>query len=53
MTDLRKCNRPWLEINSPGHDEMRCVFYLINGTVIADHFREQVTSTLLGTVRSS
>src|ERR1700733_13043493 len=38
---------------SPGHDELRCVLFLINGTVIADHFREQVSSTPLGTVRSS
>jgi hypothetical protein len=38
---------------SPGHDELRCVLYLINGTVRDDHFREQVASTPLGTVRSS
>jgi len=38
---------------SPSHDELRCVLLLINGTVIADHFREQVSSTPLGTVRSS
>jgi hypothetical protein len=24
-----------------GHDELRYVLFLINGTVIADHFREQ------------
>jgi hypothetical protein len=36
-----------------GHDELRCVLFLINGTVIADHFREQVSSTPWGTVRSS
>jgi hypothetical protein len=38
---------------SPGHDELRCVLFLINGTVMKDHFREQVASTPLGTVRSS
>jgi hypothetical protein len=38
---------------SPGHDELRCVLFLINGTVMDDHFREQVASTPLGTVRSS
>src|ERR1700692_3525837 len=38
---------------SPGHDELRCVLFLINGTVIEDHLREQVASTPLGTVRSS
>jgi hypothetical protein len=38
---------------SPGHDELRCVLFLINGTVMEDHFREQVASTPLGTVRSS
>ena len=38
---------------SPGHDELRCVLYLINGTVMEDHFRQQVASTPLGTVRSS
>jgi hypothetical protein len=43
----------WLETDSPGHDELRCVLYLINGTVMEDHFREQVVSTPLGTVRSS
>src|ERR1700733_8003097 len=39
--------------NSPGHDELRCVLFLINGTAMEDHFREQVASTPLGTVRSS
>src|SRR5277367_1795277 len=38
---------------SPGHDELRCVLFLINGTVMEDHFREQVSSTPWGTVRSS
>ena len=38
---------------SPGHDELRCMLFLINGTVMEDHFREQVASTSLGTVRSS
>jgi hypothetical protein len=38
---------------SPGHDELRCVLFLINGTVMEDHLREQVASTPLGTVRSS
>jgi hypothetical protein len=38
---------------SPGHDELRRVLFLINGTVMRDHFREQVASTPLGTVRSS
>ena len=36
-----------------GHDELRCVLFLINGTVMEDHLREQVASTPLGTVRSS
>ncbi len=40
-------------IVSPGHDELRCVLSLINGTVMEDHLREQVASTPLGTVRSS
>ena len=40
-------------VETPGHDEMRCVLFLINGTVMEDHFREQVASTPLGTVRSS
>jgi hypothetical protein len=40
-------------VESPGHDELRCVLFLINGTVMEDHFREQVLSTLLGTVQSS
>jgi hypothetical protein len=40
-------------VESPGHDELRCVLFLINGTVMEDHFREQVASTPLGTVRSS
>jgi hypothetical protein len=31
---------------SPGHDELRCVLFLINGTVIADHFRKQVSSAV-------
>ena len=43
----------WREMRSPGHDELRCVLFLINGTVIADHFRDEVSSTPLGTVRSS
>jgi hypothetical protein len=38
---------------SPGHDELRCVLFLINGTVMVDHLREQVSSMPLGTVRSS
>jgi hypothetical protein len=38
---------------SPGHDKLRCVLFLINGTVMRDHFREQVASTPLGAVRSS
>jgi hypothetical protein len=37
----------WWRAQSPGHDELRCVLFLINGTVIADHFREQVSSTPL------
>jgi hypothetical protein len=40
-------------VETPGHDELRCVLFLINGTVMEDHFREQVASTPLGTVRSS
>jgi hypothetical protein len=28
-------------VESPGHDELRCVLFLINGTVMDDHFREQ------------
>jgi hypothetical protein len=40
-------------VESPGHDELRCVLFLINGTVMKDHFREQVASTPLGTVCSS
>ena len=43
----------WRQIRSPGHDELRCVLFLINGTVIEDHLRELVASTPLGTVRSS
>jgi hypothetical protein len=43
----------WWRAESPGHDELRCVLFLINGTVIEDHFREQVASTPLGGVRSS
>ena len=39
--------------DSPGHDELRCGLFLVNGTVMEDHFREQVASTPLGTVRSS
>src|SRR3981189_427485 len=39
--------------DSPDHDELRCVLFLINGTVVEDHLREQVASTPLGTVRSS
>ena len=38
---------------SPGHDELRCVLFLINGTVMEDHLREQVASTPLGAVCSS
>jgi hypothetical protein len=37
-TSLRKCIRPLLEIESPGHDELRCVFFLINGTVVETIF---------------
>ncbi len=33
---------------SPGHDELRCVLFLINGTVMEGHLREQVASTPLG-----
>jgi hypothetical protein len=40
-------------VETPGHDELRCVLFLINGTVMEDHFREQVANTPLGTVRSS
>jgi hypothetical protein len=40
-------------VEPPGHDELRCVFFLINGTVMEDHLREQAASTPLGTVRSS
>ena len=33
-TSLRKCIRPLEgEQSSPGHDELRCVLFLINGTV--------------------
>ena len=35
-------------VETPGHDELRCVLFLINGTVMEDHFREQVASTPLG-----
>ena len=49
-TDLRNCIRT---AASPGHDELRCVFFLINGTVMRDHFREQVAGTPLRAVRSS
>jgi hypothetical protein len=54
-TGLRKCIRPSIgdRFRSPGHDELRCVLFLINGTVMEDHFREEVSSTPLGTVRSS
>jgi hypothetical protein len=38
----------WWRAVSPGHDELRCVLFLINGTVMEDHFREQVASTPLG-----
>jgi hypothetical protein len=31
----------WWRSESPGHDELRCVLYLINGTVMGNHFREQ------------
>jgi hypothetical protein len=34
-------------VEAPGHDELRCVLFLINGTVMEDHFREQVASTPL------
>jgi len=27
--------------DSPGHDELRCVLFLINGTVVEDHLRER------------
>jgi hypothetical protein len=40
-------------VESPGHDELRYVLFLINGTVMEDHLREQVASMPLGTVRSS
>jgi hypothetical protein len=42
-----------VESGDSGHDELRCALFLINGTVMEDHFREQVASTPLGTVRSS
>ena len=32
------------KVESPGHDELRCVLFLINGTVMEDHFREQVAT---------
>jgi hypothetical protein len=32
---------------------LRYVPFLINGTVVEDHFREQIAGTPLGTVRSS
>jgi hypothetical protein len=32
----------WWRAESPGHDELRCVVFLINGTVIEDHFRERL-----------
>jgi hypothetical protein len=38
---------------SPGHDELRCVLFLINAAVMEYHSREQVASTQCGTVRSS
>jgi hypothetical protein len=48
-TDLRKCIRPLC-----GERRLlRYVFFLINGTVMRDHCREQVASTPLGAVRSS
>jgi hypothetical protein len=40
-------------VESPSHDELSCVLFLVNRTVIADHFLEQVSSTPLGIVRSS
>jgi hypothetical protein len=40
-------------VDPPGHDELRCMLFLINGTVIEDHSQEQVASKPLGTVRSS
>jgi hypothetical protein len=54
-TGLRKCIRPSIgdRLGLLGHDELRCVLFLINGTVTEDHFREEVSSTPLGTVRSS
>jgi hypothetical protein len=39
------------QIRPPGHDELRYVLFLINGTVMEDLFREEVSSTPLGTVR--
>jgi hypothetical protein len=35
---------------SPGHDELRCVLFLINGTVMEDHFREQLLQRRLSIV---
>jgi hypothetical protein len=35
-------------VETPGHDELRCVLFLINGTVMEDHFREQVASHAVG-----
>jgi hypothetical protein len=32
-------------VSSPGHDELRRVPFLINGTVVGDHLREQVGGT--------
>jgi hypothetical protein len=53
-TDLRKCIRPLCgEWSLLATDELRCVLFLINGTVMEDQLREQAASTPLGTVRSS
>jgi hypothetical protein len=37
----------FVESGSPGHDELRRVPFLINGTVVGDHLREQVGGTPL------
>jgi hypothetical protein len=37
-----------LEISSPGHDELRRALFLLNGAVMGDHSREQVSSTPWG-----
>jgi hypothetical protein len=42
-----------VEIKSPGHDELRCVLFLINGTAMGDHFWEQIANTPLGAGRST